>query len=86
MSEAVEMGERQDRENLNYHRPERRTPGGDEARGLEQREHTTRAACQGSGTGVKTRWLAKALSEGTPIWLRSHKRRGAKVEIERNPK
>ena len=40
MIEAVEMGERQDRENLNYHRPERRTPGGDEARGMEQREHT----------------------------------------------
>ena len=28
---------------------------------------------------------SKTLSEGTPIWLRSYKRREAKVEIERNP-
>ena len=40
----------------------------------------------GSGTGVKTRWRVKALSEGTPIWLRSHKRMGTEVKRARNPK
>ena len=32
---------------------------------------------RGREFGVKTRWQVRALSEGTPIWLRSHKRRGA---------
>ena len=77
MNEAVEVGERRDREDLHYPRPEHQTQGENETRGMEWKSTPLRPHVRGREFGVKARWQVKASSEGTPIWLRSHKRKGA---------